>query len=233
MDERNTGDLTGRVAVVTGGASGIGAATVEALAARGAHVAVADLRVDAAEAVAARGSRRRLCVRRRARRPRRAQRRSRHRHRRVGARARRRARELRRAHRSRAPGTRRRGRDRGARRVGADLRRRPPRADAGVQARAAVDDREWEWRHRQHLVELGARRRHGARRIRVGEGRRQQPHAVDCHQLRKAGHSVQRGVAWRDQRPRRSGRSSRRTSRTSWSATACCRPSASRRTSPR
>ncbi len=46
-------DLTGRVAVVTGGASGIGAATVEALAARGAHVAVADLRVDAAEAVAA------------------------------------------------------------------------------------------------------------------------------------------------------------------------------------
>ncbi len=54
MDERNTGDLTGRVAVVTGGASGIGAATVEALAARGAHVAVADLRVDAAEAVAAR-----------------------------------------------------------------------------------------------------------------------------------------------------------------------------------
>ena len=54
MDERNTGDLTGRVAVVTGGASGIGAATVEALAARGAHVAVADLRVDDAEAVAAR-----------------------------------------------------------------------------------------------------------------------------------------------------------------------------------
>ena len=47
-------DLTGRVAVVTGGASGIGVATVEALAARGVHVAVADLRVDAAEAVAAR-----------------------------------------------------------------------------------------------------------------------------------------------------------------------------------
>ena len=45
-------DLTGQVAVVTGGASGIGAATVEALAARGVHVAVADLRVDAAEAVA-------------------------------------------------------------------------------------------------------------------------------------------------------------------------------------
>ena len=46
-------DLTGRVAIVTGGASGIGAATVEALAARGAHVAVADVRLDAAEQVAA------------------------------------------------------------------------------------------------------------------------------------------------------------------------------------
>ena len=54
MEGRNTSDLTGRVAVVTGGASGIGAATVEALAARGAHVAVADVRVDVAEAVAAR-----------------------------------------------------------------------------------------------------------------------------------------------------------------------------------
>lgn len=46
-------DLTGRRALVTGGASGIGAACAEAFAAAGAHVIVADLNGDAAEALAA------------------------------------------------------------------------------------------------------------------------------------------------------------------------------------
>jgi NAD(P)-dependent dehydrogenase (short-subunit alcohol dehydrogenase family) len=41
-DGPRTGDLEGRVAVVTGGASGIGAAVVERLQARGAEVVVAD-----------------------------------------------------------------------------------------------------------------------------------------------------------------------------------------------
>lgn len=45
-------DLTGRKALVTGGASGIGAACARAFAAAGAHVIVADLNGDAADAIA-------------------------------------------------------------------------------------------------------------------------------------------------------------------------------------
>ena len=47
-------DLTGRTAVITGGASGIGEATCEVLAAQGANVVVADLNIDGATAVAER-----------------------------------------------------------------------------------------------------------------------------------------------------------------------------------
>ena len=46
------GELAGRVALITGGASGIGRAAARLLAARGAHVVVADLNLDGAEAVA-------------------------------------------------------------------------------------------------------------------------------------------------------------------------------------
>jgi len=46
-------DLTGRRAIVTGGAAGIGAETVRALAGAGAAVTMAVRRVDVAETVAA------------------------------------------------------------------------------------------------------------------------------------------------------------------------------------
>jgi rhamnulose-1-phosphate aldolase/alcohol dehydrogenase len=46
------GELSGRIAVVTGGASGIGRAAARALAERGAHVVVADLNEDGAREVA-------------------------------------------------------------------------------------------------------------------------------------------------------------------------------------
>jgi rhamnulose-1-phosphate aldolase/alcohol dehydrogenase len=61
------GELGGRIAVVTGAASGIGRATARLLAERGAHVVVADLNAEGAQAVAeeivaAQGLRRALAV---------------------------------------------------------------------------------------------------------------------------------------------------------------------------
>ena len=61
------GELAGRIALVTGGASGIGRATSRILAARGAHVVVADLNGDGArevadELVGAHGLRRAIAV---------------------------------------------------------------------------------------------------------------------------------------------------------------------------
>ena len=61
------GELAGRVAIITGGASGIGRATARLLADRGAHVVVADLNADGAADVAAEltqvhGARRALAV---------------------------------------------------------------------------------------------------------------------------------------------------------------------------
>jgi rhamnulose-1-phosphate aldolase/alcohol dehydrogenase len=61
------GELAGRVALITGGASGIGRAAARLLAARGAHVVVADLNEDGAkevadELVSANGLRRALAV---------------------------------------------------------------------------------------------------------------------------------------------------------------------------
>ena len=46
-------DLTGQIAVVAGGASGIGAACAKSIAANGAHVVILDLNLDGANAIAA------------------------------------------------------------------------------------------------------------------------------------------------------------------------------------
>ena len=49
----DTGELSGKVAIVTGGAAGIGRATAELLVAEGARVVIADLDVEGGQAVAA------------------------------------------------------------------------------------------------------------------------------------------------------------------------------------
>ena len=48
-----TGELTGKVAIVTGGANGIGRAAVELFVAEGARVVIADVDVQAGESLAA------------------------------------------------------------------------------------------------------------------------------------------------------------------------------------
>ena len=45
-------DITGKIALITGGASGIGAATCEAFAKAGGHVIVADINVEGGEKIA-------------------------------------------------------------------------------------------------------------------------------------------------------------------------------------
>jgi NAD(P)-dependent dehydrogenase (short-subunit alcohol dehydrogenase family) len=52
-EEKEVRDLEGKVAVITGGASGIGFAVAEALAAKGARVALADVEADALETAVA------------------------------------------------------------------------------------------------------------------------------------------------------------------------------------
>src|SRR6476659_1019548 len=54
FDYRALFDLSGRLALVVGGGSGIGQAGAEGLAAHGAHVVVADITADDAQGVAAR-----------------------------------------------------------------------------------------------------------------------------------------------------------------------------------
>jgi NAD(P)-dependent dehydrogenase (short-subunit alcohol dehydrogenase family) len=54
FDYRKLFDLSGRVALVVGGGSGIGQAGAEGMAAQGAHVVVADLVAEDAKGVAAR-----------------------------------------------------------------------------------------------------------------------------------------------------------------------------------
>ena len=49
----DTGELSGKIAIVTGGAAGIGRATAEMLVAEGARVVIADLDVEGGQAVAA------------------------------------------------------------------------------------------------------------------------------------------------------------------------------------
>lgn len=52
MAEQGASSLAGKVAVVTGGGSGIGAATARRLSRDGAHVVVVDVNGDAAASVA-------------------------------------------------------------------------------------------------------------------------------------------------------------------------------------
>ena len=182
--------LSGRVAIVTGGAGGLGSATCRRLAADGAAVVVADIESERAQALADEIGGDASAVTVDVAEPESV--RSAHRRRPDQTRTSRRAPQQRSRERARAHRSGHDGRRHAVGGLGPHVPGELPRLRARLPVRDPAHARAGRGSHREHLVRRGTERRRRPHRVRLFEGRDPRAHGVRRDAVRETRHPMRR-----------------------------------------